>query len=91
MVYVDAEDLPEELGRVLRVVQDVAGAATVAESNVEISVGTEPDHPAVVVVGRSLLQREQDLLGRFVERLSAVGGGEARDRRGQVELGAVMR
>jgi len=91
MIHIDAQDLAKELRRILRVIQDVACAAAVADSDIEKSVGTEADHPAVVVVGRILLQREQDLLGRFVESPSAIGGGEARQRRGQVELGAVVR
>ena len=91
MVHVDAQHLAEELGRVLRLVEDVAGAAAVTQANVEIAVGTEGDHAAVVVVRRFFPQRKEDLLGRFVEGLPTVGGGEARHRRGQVAGGAVMR
>ena len=55
---VDAQDLAEQLVRVLSVAVGVSGTAAVAEADVQVAVGPEDQVPAVVV-GRRLLDLEE--------------------------------
>ena len=53
MIDVDAQDLAEQHVDVLRVVRRVVARAAVADADVEIAVGAEREHAAVVVgIGR---------------------------------------
>ena len=49
MVDVDPQELAEERLEALGTVARVAGAAAVARPDVEVAVGAEGEHPAVVV------------------------------------------
>src|SRR5262249_13899252 len=64
-VDVDAQDLAEKRFEVLAVVEGIIGGATVAESDVQIAVGSEANRAAVVVPERPL-DAQDFLLGRRV-------------------------
>src|SRR5690606_7753206 len=81
--YVDAQQLAEERVEVLAVTFGVATAAAVAESDVQVAVGTEGQLPTVVVRVRLLLC-EQD---RLAAAIGAVGVGARHEaRHGSVAL-----
>src|SRR5262245_42907272 len=59
MVHIDTQDLAEELLRVLRSVVGVVGRATIAQTNIEKTIWTKFDHPAVVI-GKRLRDGEEN-------------------------------
>ena len=52
MIHIDAQDFSQELRDVLRTIPGIVGRATVAHGNVQITIGTEFNHAAVVVFVR---------------------------------------
>ncbi len=77
-IHVDAEDLRQEGVVVLAVTVGITRTTAVAEGDVQVAIGAERQHPAVVVLRRILL-REHDLLGGDVALATVSGGGVARD------------
>ena len=78
VVHVDAEERAEERRGVLAVAEGVVRPSPVAEADVEVSVGTEGDPAAVVVLGRLVLLKDHNLRG---------GVGYERVGRRPLELG----
>jgi hypothetical protein len=70
-VELDADDLAQQRVVVLAVAVGIAAGSAVAHAHVKRAVRTKGDH-AAVVVGKGLVDREDDLLGRRVGR--GIGG-----------------
>src|SRR5207248_2273505 len=51
-IHIDAKHLAEKLAQVLRAILGIVAGAAVAHADVQITVGTEGDHSAVVVLIR---------------------------------------
>ena len=79
-VHVDPQHLAEQLVRVLGAIAGIAARTAVSEGQVQVPVRPERDRAAVVVCER-LVDLHQELLGRRIERLSAVERGEPRQVR----------
>jgi hypothetical protein len=79
-VHVEAQDLPQERARALRVTFGISGrAAAVAGGSVEVAVGTEGEHAAVVVRG-GVVDRAKDLDRAGIGDVRRGGGVVFRDR-----------
>jgi hypothetical protein len=76
-VDVDAQDLAEQAGAVLRVAVRVAGAAAVADREVQVAVGSEGELAAVVVGELAVADVHHHRLGGGRDDPGARVGAEA--------------
>jgi hypothetical protein len=77
--HVDPQHLAEQPARVLRIVLRIAGRAAVAHADIKHPVRAELEVAAVVIAER-LVDRQQYLLARGIERQSAVAAHVACDQ-----------